>query len=81
MSHKFIPGESLIFIGEKLFPYTSFKKEEQVEFKGYTPNGGIYVSRYTQGQNITYIPIQDVCYFMRDWKVRDKKIDEILKDL
>lgn len=81
MSHKFIPGEKLIFIGERLSPYHSFKKDEHVEFKGYTQNGGMWVSRYIQAKNTVHIPIQHVPYFIRDWKVRDEKIDEILKDL
>lgn len=79
MSHQFIPGEILIFIGETLGPYTTLKKGERVEFIQYFQSGGMHVSRYTQSKNVSYIPRQDVCYFIRDWKVRDRKINDILE--
>jgi hypothetical protein len=79
MSHKFIPGESLVYIGEKLsYTHTSFEKGQHVEFIDYTQSGGMYVSRYIQGKNIIYIPLQDVPHFTSDWKVREKKIDQLL---
>jgi len=79
MSHKFIPGEKLIFIGEKLSPpNTSLEKGQHVEFIDYSSSGGMYISRYNRGKNIIYIPLQLVPYFTSDWKVREKKIDQLL---
>jgi len=79
MSHQFIPGETIIFIGDTLGSYTTLKKEERVKFCGYTHSGGMFISRYLNGQNISYIPSQHVNYFIRDWKVRDAKINNILE--
>jgi hypothetical protein len=80
MPHRFIWGETLIFIGETLGYSTLLKKDDRIEFYEYHPSGGMFIStRTTEGHIISYIAGEDVDYFIRDPGVRDYRINEILK--
>jgi len=79
MSRKFIPGEKLIFIGEKLsYINISFEKGQHVEFIDYNLSGEMYVTIYNRGKRLIKIFPPDVAYFTTDWEVREKKIDLLL---
>jgi hypothetical protein len=45
MPHRFIYGETLIFIGETLGYSTLLKKDDRVEFCEYLPSGHVYINK------------------------------------
>lgn len=79
MSCSFIPGETLIFIGESSQVPNLPQKGEQVEFLG-SPldiDGGMFIRSYTTSR-ISFIPRKNVDYFLSVSRVREGRINQIL---
>ena len=77
MSHPFILGETLIFIGEASEGSNLPQKGEQVEFLGSTRAGGMFIRSYTTSR-ISIIPRKNVDYFLSVSRVREGRINQIL---